>query len=303
MRKRTKYFIIGLALGFVIALVSSVGIYLYFGQNKLNETVRNYEMLIDEIEVPPTVKAYRLVGTVKQYQVLSPSDYEMIEIPAAIASDALADKDLEISGLSINGNYEAGTILHDYMLYASTEMPADLRVYEIANLITPSFLQTGNDVDIRISFPSGLDYIVLPKKRLMDLLVIGEGDNAREICIFYLNQDEILRLSSAMVDAYLHEGTYLYTTQYVSSENQMAATSTYPANEAVQALIKEDPNIIERASIALEINKRQALQESLSKLPDNSVRTIPVDAPTDDESSDAPTVQQPASSTDNAVGE
>lgn len=301
MRKRTKYFIIGLALGLAIALISSAGIYLYFGQNKLNETVKNYEMLIDEIKVPPTIKAYRLVNTVKQYQVLSASDYEMIEIPAAIASDALASKDLEISGLSINGNYEVGTILHDYMLYAAAEMPADLRVYEIANLITPTYLKTGNDVDIRISFPSGLDYIVLPKKRLMDLMVTGEGEHAREMCIFYLNQDEILRLSSAMVDAYLHKGTYLYTTQYVSSENQIAATSTYPANEAVQALIKEDPNIIEKASIALEENKRQALQESLNSLPDNSVRTVPEDALTDESKQDQ-SIQSPDSLTE-SVGE
>ena len=53
-------------------------------------------------------------------------------------------------------------------------------------------------------------------------------------------------LSSALVDAYLHDAT-LYALTYVEPELQERAIPNYPPNAEVTKLIASNPNIVKKA--------------------------------------------------------
>lgn len=275
MRRKTKTLISGVTLGCVLMGVVALSIYLYFGQYKRTQIIKNYEILLDEYRTSAIVEVYRTAEALTKYDVISELDYEIVALPQNLYAEAILNTATPLVGLAVNHDLPKGTIIHSNMVYARENLPNDLRIYEISSLLTQLSLKKGDDIDIRISFPSGMDYVVLSKKTLIEKSLVQAENDLKEICLLHLNADEILRLSSALVDAYMHEGTYLYTTIYVSGESQEAAEVTYPANEDVQRLIAQDPNIVEKAQVALEAQKRLELSASLSHMPNDSKRVIP----------------------------
>ncbi len=256
-----------------MALVLSTTYY-FLAYHPQSQAINNYKILLDTYQNPAMTKLIKISKDLKQYDVLTTDDFEIIEMPSKYVNGDFFDTSKPVAGLSVSSDLAAGTYLYNNMVFSAKTLPKDLRVYEISHLLTQSILQKGDLVDVRISFPSGLDYIVLSKKALIDKKKL-EDDALKELCIFHLNEAEILRLSSALVDAYLHQGTYLYTTLYVSGGSQPSAEVTYPANDAVMALIEQDPNIVERAVVALETQKRKQLTDSLNGLSADTARPVP----------------------------
>ncbi len=277
MRRRTKNFVIGLLTGAAIMALILSTTYYFLGYRPHNKTLNNYKLLLETYQNPAMTKVVKITRDLRQYDVIKKGDFEIVEMPSKYAKGAYYDSSKPVEGLSASSDLAAGTYLYSNMVFSKKTLPKDLRVYEISHLITQSILQKGDSVDVRISFPSGLDYIVLSKKVLIDKKKL-EDETLDELCIFHLNESEILRLSSALVDAYLHQGTYLYTTLYVSGGSQPRAEVTYPTNGDVMALIEQDPNIVERAVVALEEQKRQQLSNSLANLPQLTARPIPNNA-------------------------
>ena len=151
---------------------------------------------------------------------------------------------------------------------AKLEISTDLREHEIsvAHLMTD---QAEHDcIDVRIMFPDGSDYVVLPKKYVNNLHL--------ENCVFYshLNESEILTLSSAIVDAYLTTGAYIYTTRYVESSIQDAAIANYPVRSATLSLMQSDPNILEVATECLNVQARMDLTTRLALLSEEQLEAV-----------------------------
>ena len=145
---------------------------------------------------------------------------------------------------------------------------ADTRKVEIgaANLMVT---QKNNDIiDLRIMFPDGTDYLVLAKKQVGDLSL------GSSLFTTNLGEDEILRLASAMVDAYTTEGTKIYTVNYVESNLQDAGIPNYPVRAAVLDLINRDPNIIDKAEETLNLAARQDLEERMMNMTDDEKKAV-----------------------------
>lgn len=144
----------------------------------------------------------------------------------------------------------------------------DTREYEvgIASLMID---QRVNDyVDIRIMFPNGEDYIVCSKLKVKKLSL--------ENSIFYtnLNENEILTLASATIDAYTITGTKIYITRYVEENLQEEAVPNYPVRTDILSLIATDPNILEIAQQTLNNSARQALEDKLVGLSAEQLKSI-----------------------------
>lgn len=125
----------------------------------------------------------------------------------------------------------------------------DLRKQEYNMLILPTQLQTGEYIDIRLSLPSGQDYIVVSKKQV-EIPQIGGIDSEDTIWI-KMTEGEILTMNNAIVDSYKMLGSKLYATIYTEAGVQDAATPTYVPSGEVAELINVNPNIIEEAKNAL----------------------------------------------------
>lgn len=123
-------------------------------------------------------------------------------------------------------------------------------------------------MDVRIRFPNGEDYIVLSKKMVNDIKL-----NTSTVWLS-LDQKEMMTMSSATVDAYLRKGTKLYAVKYVQPQTQKAAVTTYPFNADVQKVMMADPNIVEKASIALAAQARMDLEARINIIPQEVLNTI-----------------------------
>lgn len=155
-----------------------------------------------------------------------------------------------------------------YNMITDVVVNNDTREYEIAtaNLTTD---QNENDfVDVRISFPNGEDYIVLSKKQVTKLNL--------ESCVFtsLLNEEEILRYTSAIVDAYTITGTRIYTARYVEETIQEDAIPTYPVRETTIDLINSDPNVVTKATETLNYQARVSLQDRLGNLTEDELDAV-----------------------------
>lgn len=144
----------------------------------------------------------------------------------------------------------------------------DAREYEIAvaSLMTD---QRENDfVDVRILFPNGEDFIILPKKQVINLSL----DNS--VFYTYMNEDEILRMASAIIDAYTISGTRIYTSRYIESNLQEEATPTYVVKSSTIDLINKDPNITRIASDTLNLQARMDLETRLKGLTEEQLKAV-----------------------------
>lgn len=156
-------------------------------------------------------------------------------------------------------------------IVAVTDLPAGQPIYKTAVQIMDctdlrekfinfvklnTNLTEGSTVDIRIKFPNGEDYVILSKEVLRDLNLAGAE--------FYLwvNEESILRLSAATVDAAINGGE-IYVTRYVKPSIQDPLVYTYQPPEDVLRLIQWDPNVILEAENTYSATRRNEFEARL----------------------------------------
>lgn len=136
----------------------------------------------------------------------------------------------------------------------------------VANLMLD---QKINDyVDIRVLFPDGSDYLVVPKLKVKKMSL--------ENNIFYANlsEDEILTLSAVTIDAYTITGTRIYITRYVEPGLQEDGIPNYPVRQETLLLMSQDPNILKRAEKTLNLEARQLLESRLAMLSEDQLQSV-----------------------------
>lgn len=196
-------------------------------------------------------------------EIVADSDLMPAEIGVgAIPADAVLSPEAAL-GKAMRCNVAKNTVATASLLFSSEDYPDDLRLMEYTVVILPRKLDVGNFVDVRIMFPNGLDYIVLTKKEVIDRV---NGENGQSSIIWmHMNEEEILRMSSAIVDAGMVDGSKLYAVTYVAPDIQDEAHKTYPVNNEVLELILSDPNIVEKAVETLEARIRAEFEEQMNR--------------------------------------
>ena len=89
-----------------------------------------------------------------------------------------------------------------------------------------------------------------------------------------MNEDEIMRMASAIIDAFTISGTKIYTTRYIESTLQEDAVPNYVVKPEVLDLINSDPNITEIATKTLNLQARIDLEQRLSGLTDDHLNAV-----------------------------
>ena len=151
----------------------------------------------------------------------------------------------------------------------------DIREDEFNMFLLPSNLKKYEMVDVRITFPNGEDYIVLTKKKVHDLSL------KKNTIWIWLNEKEIHRISSAIIDAYMNPGTKLYVLKYVQPETQDEITPTYIVNEHVMEVMRTSPNRLKLAKEELALQVRKLMEERLKTLAAESVSAVESNINTD----------------------
>lgn len=148
---------------------------------------------------------------------------------------------------------KAGAAIQSTML-GEQDITKDTREYEVSVVNLSTHQQNHDVVDVRLVFPDGTDYVVLSKKEVRNL--------AGTLFDLYLDEDEILRMQSATVDA-ATLGARFYTTKYVEENLQEEAVPYYPVKQTTLDLINSDPNVLNIAEQTLNTQVRQNLEERM----------------------------------------
>lgn len=266
IRLRQKQLIVAGAIGGAIVLLLSVGTgYLYISklQHKYKEHTSKIEQqlalaqkqLNEERSAITVVKENHLAGT-----ILREEDLVTMSVPRAAIPDNAVDDLQKLIGKYPKIDLQKNTLITSPMLYEEGVTPNDLRNQEFKLIQLPFKLSTKDFVDVRIKFPTGQDYIVLSKKKVQDL---NNGT------IWYqMNEEEILLMSSAIVDAFINDAT-IYALSYVDPYMQEKAYVNYPPNAKVQELILTDPNIVNVATKYLEKRLREKLEQDIKSMPED----------------------------------
>ncbi len=193
-----------------------------------------------------TIDQIKQVALTEELQVLNAASYE------------------EVIGKRLRYKVAANTMLIPEMIEDGEKVSEDTRKHCYHFIEMTDALCVGDYVDIRIQFPNGADYIILSKKKVLACSQYNEQEGTQNDLWLEVSEEEILLLSSAVVDAVLQEQARIYAIQYVS-QDQEKAIITYPENEIVHALIQEDPNIIQQAIKKMENRVRERVNMGLKE--------------------------------------
>jgi hypothetical protein len=164
--------------------------------------------------------------------------------------------DLDVGKIALI-NIVPGTYITSIML-TDEQIDGELRETEYNLIHINSNIVPNDYVDVRINFPNGENYIVLSKKALKNVAVDTSS------CFLWLTEEEILKMSSAIVDAFLYSGSQIYTTKYIEPNLQEASVVNYEPSLATLNLIKDNPNIVEAAVSSLSAALRKELENRLA---------------------------------------
>lgn len=177
--------------------------------------------------------------------------------------DGTEKKYIELNNVPVVAKLDMGanTVMTQTLVAQSDEKTTDdVRIVDYNMIVLPVDLMTGDYIDIRLMLPNGQDFIVISKK-MVTIPENADGTYLADAIRLNMREDEILALSSAIVEAYGIQGAKLYAIRYKEAGLQSNAVPTYRPNQSVTNLIgiREDgtianPNIVEEA--ASELRKR-----------------------------------------------
>ncbi|WP_027088406.1 SAF domain-containing protein [Cohnella panacarvi] len=166
-------------------------------------------------------------------------DLESREIPESLLVPSLVLEPETVVGKYYRVSLQSGTPLSMDLVM---EQPVDdtTREYDVVAGVMPIGLRVGDYVDLRIVYPLGEDYIVLPHKRVQAI-------NEKTVKML-LNEREIHFYQAALIDYFLNteKGATLYMTKYLEPGIQKPASQFYAIPKNIEAIMLADPNITKK---------------------------------------------------------
>ena len=154
-------------------------------------------------------------------------------------------------------NIPMGTPLTQELI-SLKEVTNDMRLLEFTTVKLMADVKERDFIDIRIQFANGEDYLVLSKKKVSSL-----SKDHGKFCT-YVTEEERMRMTSALTDAYTYPGTKIYTTLFVESVLQSEMKPNYPIREAVSEIMKKSKDMIIKDIETIDKAERRKLEERLS---------------------------------------
>lgn len=265
-RKRLKIILILFVTPFCIGIIFLGGYYTYL--TRINQIEESYKAVIEDFKVQQYMNnrlVYMPKEPIASGTVLEEDLFFKNKIIAEINPTLfMTSEDFgSINLIELNPNYPVMKNTITDVIVSN-----DMREEEFNMFMLSTNLSEEHFIDVRINFPNGEDHIVLAKKKVRRI-------NMENNTIWlWLNEEEINRISSGIVDAYLHKGTKLYTVTYVQPSVQKTAQITYPSNLDVIKVMENNPNIIHTAKVELAEEQRLALEERLGQISEDEASSI-----------------------------
>ena len=266
IRQRRKNLIISGLLGFLLAALL-LTVLAYFYRQPLAEWAGIAPVMT--VTLPEKVPVLAAAKPIAKGTVLAEDHLTTIYVEVGSEVVSPFSEPSQLLGKTTALDIDRHLPFTEPMFFRETLMDRDLRLYEVSFVELPYHLQPGDIVDIRIAFPTGQEYVVLAKKEVMAFE--RQTDSVHKgLLSLSLEETEALKMSSALVDLFIAEGTRVYLVKYVSPEQQPPAVVNYPVNEHVLALLRDNPNILETPDLLADVQSREMLKAALSTIIDEN---------------------------------
>lgn len=174
-------------------------------------------------------------------------------------------KNIEIAQNAVIAKVDMGanTIITNSLISRSDEITTnDLRKEEYNVISLPVDLAPGEYIDVRLVLPNGQNYIVVSKKKVT--IPIVNGIYLSDTIQMNLTEEEILKMSCAIIENYQMAGSKLYASRYIEAGTQSAAYVTYQPNNYVITLAKNDKNLLKSAMKSLNERMLKDIDKAVS---------------------------------------
>lgn len=235
-RKARQSFFLGVIITLLLAAV--IIAFMFIQMKNLKEKVSK--------DTTSKVKVYVLKQDVKSGQTLTIDMFEQREVTKNAVPEDATNVATSEKKLMAKVDMKANTILTSSMAAVEgEEVTKDVREQTYNMISLPIDLVSGDYVDIRLMLPNGTDFIVLSKLKVT--IPDVNGEYIKDTIKVNVTEEQLLTMSSAIVEAYKISGAKLYAIKYAEAGNQEKATITYEPRKDIVTLIKNDPNIVNQA--------------------------------------------------------
>lgn len=206
-----------------------------------------YKHMTDERKNRNFIQGFQMVKDIKKDEPITEDMLEAVNCSIEQVPVQLQD----ILNSKARMSLSKGVLLTKSHLLSKKKLTDDMRIHNFPYIRLTDHMKKDDYIDIRISFANGGDFVLLSKKKIEDISYMDtEGTNGNALWL-RVSEEELLRLSSAVVDAYVNEGCKIYAIQYIS-ETQKEAIVNYTVNDVIKQLIEDNLNIVEKAENVME---------------------------------------------------
>lgn len=270
IRQRRKNLLVSGLLGFMLAVLILTVLGFVFRQTIADKLDISPRVEVEEAVLLPTIVAAR---PIEKGTILDSDDVVTIMVDERVKVVDHFSQVSQLVGKKTAVNIDANMPMTGALFVDDALIQKDLRLYEVSFVELPYTLSLGDMIDIRIAFPTGQEYVVLSKKEVKGFE--RRATNVHQgLLNLALEEEEALRMSSALVDSYLADGARVYMVKYIDPDQQAAAWVNYPVNEHVLQLLQENPNILETSDIGPILQARGLLNAALTGLVDDEDQMV-----------------------------
>lgn len=198
-----------------VVLILIFALVAFFYVKKSNEKIAKLE------EMGKVEEKYVFARNMLQGDVITSSDIVIANVKGeSNPTDSFSKSDLNsIVGRRLKVSANAKTLVTSSLFYEEEKTPSmDTRLQEFNMITLPSDLKVGDYIDIRMRFPTGEDYLVLVGEKVQSFGALNSESNT---IFLRLSEEEIIRMSSAIIESYIRDGVYLYANKYVDADAQL----------------------------------------------------------------------------------
>ncbi|MDD6207816.1 MAG: hypothetical protein PUB10_04755 [Clostridiales bacterium] len=270
LRYRKKYLIqAALAGAVIIAVPAVIFIAVLFWKNQ--ELQRKEDSQVVGYQLKKDMSSGELVeeNCLEEIRVIYAKNHADGEPQGETGQEKMSVSIGDLCGKRLRIALKKGTILTESVLYEGEEWSDDFRVIPFSYIVS-DYIEKNQYVDVRIRYENGLDFIILSKKKILDVAYQKEENTGGKDLFMRLSEEEQLRMSCAAVDAYQKKNCTIYAVRYVD-EAQNEAVVNYPLSEEILQLMKEDPNIIQIAQNHLSQQYRKVIDALEDRVNDDTL--------------------------------
>ncbi len=238
LRQRHKNMILAGVIGFLLALVCVIFVYIIGVQNNpkvaqwlidKQKNIEHDDKNYDGEEMPVVLtKAYVFTKVIEEDDNIREDDVMETMIDQRFLPEGVIKNAEEFIGKKIKCKSTPNMILTSTLVYEEKEQGDVKERIEVLNLHVPEFIQEMERINLRIHYPTGQDFIVLKDVYMTKIYEERQGATLE------LNHDEIVSLSSAKEDVNMYPGTVMYYTKdkerYTRGFIGEVLRNSYPVN-------------------------------------------------------------------------